>query len=127
MNVTEELDVFRTALAGCQVAALVDLSTSMVLSTSTSSRLPQEELDALAMAAKNALSGQMSEAALGEDGEDAPEAMEALLATTHEARAFLRGASDRKEALICVCGPDADLSEVFESGRQTLTKIIADA
>ncbi len=126
MNVVEELESFRRDVAGCRVAALVDLSTTMVLSTATATRLPQEELDSLAAAAKGALAGPMPEAALGCEGEDPPEAMEALLATGAETRAFLRGAAGRQEALVCVCGPEASPVEVFEAGRRTLLSIMAD-
>ena len=127
MSVNEELDAFRAGVSGCDVAALVDLSTSMVLSTSTSLRLPQEELDALAATAKDVLTGPMSEAALGVDGADAPEATEGLLATASDTRTFFSAGSGRHEALICVCGPDADLAQVFEGARRTLATIIADA
>ncbi len=126
MDVIEELEAFRAGMPGCEVAALVDLSTSMVLSTSTNARLPQEELDALATAARDVLTGPMSDAALGADGADAPEAVEAMLATRSDTRAFIRGAEGRHEALICVCGPDADLAQVFDEGRRTLATLIAD-
>ena len=127
MNVIEELEAFRQELAGCQVAALVDLSTTMVLSTATAARLPQEELDVLARAARSALTGAMPDAALGADGAEPPEAMEALLATSGETRAFLRGGPGRQEALICVCGPDADLGKVFDAGRAILSSIMAES
>ena len=125
MNVNQELDAFREGLPGCEVAALVDLSTTMVLSTSVGARVPQEELDALAMLAQDVLIGPMAEASLNTNSDDAPEALEGLLATHSEARAFLRGGADRNEALVCVCGADADLSQVFATGRETLTSILA--
>ena len=125
MNVNQELDAFREGLAGCEVAALIDLSTSMVLSTSFGTRIPQEELDALASTARSVLTGPMAEAALSPDGEAEPDALEGLLASHNETRAFLRSSSDRQEALVCICAVDADLAQVFRVGRETLTKIMA--
>ena len=126
MTVVEQLDAFREGLSGCDIAVLVDLSTTMVLSKSTGGRVPQEELDALAEAAREVLEGPMSEAALGSDGEAPEEALGGLVATGAETRAFLRGAPGRHEALVCVCTPDADVGAVFEGGRAALAGIMAD-
>ena len=127
MSVNEELDELRAGVSGCDVAALVDLSTTMGLSTCAALRMPQEELDALAATARDVLTGPMADAALGVDGADAPEATQGLLATVSDTRAFFSAGSGRHEALICVCRPEADLSQVFDEGRKTLATIIADS
>lgn len=126
MTVVEQLDAFREGLSGCNIAVLVDLSTTMVLSKSSGGRVPQEDLDALAEAAREALDGPMADAALGRDGETPEEALGSLVATSSETRAFLRGAPGRHEALVCVCAQDADVNAVFEGGREALARIMAD-
>lgn len=125
MNVNQELEAFREGVPGCEVAALVDLSTTMVLSTSVGARIPQEELDALAASAQDVLLGPLAEAALSNGEDAAPEALQGLIATHAETRAYLRGSVERNEALVCVCTTSANLEQVFNAGREALTAIMA--
>lgn len=67
----------------------------------------------------------MAEAALSADDETVPDALQGLIATHAETRAFLRASPDRNEALVCVCTADTDLEQVFSSGREALANILA--
>ena len=127
MTVNEALDAMREELPGCSLVAFTDLSSQLVLCTSSAGRPAQEELDSLSRAAQIALVGAVAEGAGPVwDGDASGEPAEtAMLLTGSEARVFLRSSGDAPEALVCVCSADADLGAVVDSGRVALDRIMA--
>ena len=123
MDVTKELDGFRTKVAGCDLAAFADLNTRMILCVSSSSRHAQEELDALTETASVVLGGAVAESAVAFLNGEKP--LSAITVTKIDARVYLRTAATDNEALICICAPDADLVEVVAQGASTLGHIMA--
>ena len=129
MTVSEALDAMRLDLPGCSLVAYADLSSLLVLSTSSVLKPMQEQLDALSRAAQIALDGTLAEGAapVWEDGAAGEPARTALLLTETEARVILRAKGDSPEALVCVCTPDSDLGAVIARGQAALDDIQAAA
>ncbi len=123
MDVAATLETMRRDIGGCDLAALVDISTGMVLSSAQAVRLPQEELDALCARAAEALTGSIVESARGIPGQ-AP-SMEAVLATAEGTTVCLRGSADRFEALVLLCTPDARIGQAIDCGRRSLGDIVS--
>ena len=123
MDVTQELDGFRSKVAGCDLAAFADLNTCMILCVSSARRHAQEDLDALTQTAAVVMTGPVAESAAALlDGQPA---LSAITTTQVDTRVYLRAAATDSEALICVCAPDADLAKVVEYGIVTLGTIMA--
>lgn len=57
VKISEQLAAFRERVPGCFVVVFADLSTGMVLASSSAEKMPQEKLDALCMDACDALKG----------------------------------------------------------------------
>ena len=124
MDITTELDAMRADLEGCVLVAFTDLSSQLVLSSSSASKPAQEEMNALSQAAHLVLDGAYADSAqAGWDGKPAAEA--AVLMTGAEARVFLRSPGNPAEALIAVCAPDTDLDAAVTQARATLDRIVA--
>ncbi|MBT8458047.1 MAG: hypothetical protein KJN60_00070 [Boseongicola sp.] len=125
MDVKEVLDRFRADVEGCDLAAFADLTTSMILCVSTATRHAQEELDALTATAATVLDGAVAEGAqaflAGEKSQIA------FTMTPVDVRVYLRSPETKKEALICLCTPDADLAKVVSRGTESLAHIMASA
>lgn len=127
MSVAEELETLREELPGCTLVAFTDLSSKLVLSSSSAVRPAQEELDALSEAAHLALNGTVSEGAapVWQD-EAAQDAGTAMLLTATEARVVVRRPGENSEALVCVCTPGADLAKAADKGRAALDRILSE-
>ena len=123
MDVAATLENMRRDIGGCDLAALVDISTGMVLSSAQAVRLPQEELDALGARAGEALTGSVADSAGGIMGQEP--AMEAVMATSEGSTVCLRGSADRFEALVLLCVPGAKIGEVIDCGRRALGDIVS--
>ena len=121
MDVSAVLDGFRQETAGCDLAVFADLGTGMVLCTSSAVRRAQEELDSLSATAAVVLSETMSDNVAGVIGVDDP--LTALTVTAVDARIYLRTPALPNEALICVCGAGADLTQVVDRGHAALKRI----
>ncbi len=124
MDITTELDTMRADLEGCVLVAFTDLSSQLVLSSSSASKPAQEEMNALSQAAHLVLDGTYAKSASeGWDGNPSAEA--AVLMTGAEARVFLRSPANPAEALVAVCAPDTDLDAAVAQARATLERIVA--
>lgn len=124
MDITTELDAMRADVRGCVLVAFTDLTSQLVLSSSSASKPAQEEMNALSQACHLALDGVYADGARVAWGSEAP-AETAVLMTGAEARIFLRSPGNAGEALICVCAPDTDLETAVAQGRATLDRIVA--
>ncbi len=103
----EPLKAFRKEIPGCELVALVDLSTAMVLAWDSIVKWPQEQVDALSAQAAALLSGSASEAG-------ATLLDRAVLARDTGCFTFQRASRGSSEVLCCVYAPGTDLSGVFE-------------
>jgi hypothetical protein len=124
MDVTEALDGLRAEVEGCELVAYADLSSRMVLSVSAATKYAQEDMDVLSQSAVALLDGALAEGAQPLIGEDDQSADLAMTLSVEATRIFLRAPGDLTEALICVCAPSSDLSNIVNRGRATLGRII---
>jgi hypothetical protein len=123
MDVSEILDKLREGLSGCDLVAYADLSSGMVLCTSSAVKRPQEDIDALSVVATAVLKSPLTEGAaplLSEGDTDL-----AIAASAADLRVYLRATPPSEEILMCVCAPDADVASAVSLGRDALAQIAA--
>ena len=148
MSLSDELDSLRASFAACETIAFADLSSRMVLMTSSERKLRQEALDAVSVllpagsktspvtvavlvAATQAppvnctVIMQVSDAPKGgepifsrDDGADT-----AIFATHDGVDVFLRATSEPTDVLCCRCGADIDVAAFVTEARTQLEKI----
>jgi hypothetical protein len=123
MDVTEILDKLRVDLSGCDLVAYADLSSGMVLCTSSAVKRPQEDIDALSIVASAVMKGPLVEGAASLLADGTPEL--AIAASASDLRVYLRAAPTSEEILMCVCAPDADVANAVSLGRDALAQIAA--
>lgn len=121
MSVADELDKLRATLPGCTLVAFGDLTARIVLCASAAEKHPQEELDALCMAASTALDGVFSiPLASGLGGRALTQA---VMVKPGEIQLFLRSQIDECDALFCTFADQTDIREIVTAGRVTLHRI----
>ncbi|MEO9823208.1 MAG: hypothetical protein ABJF50_02190 [Paracoccaceae bacterium] len=125
MSVSEALDALRSEIPGCSLVAFADLSSKIVLTSSSATNPAREKLDALSAAAHLVLDGAIAEGAVPIWG-DQNTAETAMLLSSSEARVFMRSPGENPEALICVCAPDCNLEVVMDCARSTLKRIVSE-
>ena len=123
MTVTDALDDLRSNIAGCDLVAYADLSSSMVLTVSAATKHRQEELDQLSQIAVCVLDGAIAEGGLPIVGEEDTAVHVAMALDATSARLFLRSPGTPTEALICVCAPSSDLSSAIALGTAALESL----
>ncbi|MCC1493799.1 hypothetical protein [Cognatishimia sp. F0-27] len=106
---TKPLQMFRSALPGCEIAVLTDVSTGTVLAWDGSVKWPQEALDALCAQARQVL-------ALGQRRAPLHEPQTAVLATALGVQCFLRAAPGAQEVLCCVLASGSDVDAALDAG-----------
>ena len=122
MGIAEDLTALRRDFPGCRVATFADLSSGLVLFTSTAERLPQERLDAMLDRAAGLLegpAGAVGAAILGEP---------VLAAVAPDGACLLvarRRAEEPDEAVICQCDADIDLSAFAARAAEVLATLEA--
>ena len=124
MDVTARLDSLRADLVGCDLVAFADVTTQMVLCVSSAARHAQEELDALTETAASVLTGFIAEG--GQALLDGAAVQSVVSMSALNVHVFLKSPQSEKEALICVCAADADLSKVLARGGAALDEIMAE-
>lgn len=120
MRAAEELSSFREAVPGCRVATFADLSSGLVLYTSSHTRLPQERLDALCAKARAMLvtgvpSGVAAALGSGVGSAVVPDDQSLLV--------FVRSAADPNEAILCDCTFETDVNAVIAGAAAALAAI----
>lgn len=124
MNLAEKLDCVRQEFPECRMVAYADISTNMILSTSSAMELRQEHLDSLCDIAVDMLCGQSSShlrGALG--GSSDADVFQVIIIEPTEVNVFLRSTTSPMEALCCVCSPLINLGKFIAGGRLHLDKI----
>ena len=127
MKVERILDDLRRAVPACSAAGFADLSTDMMLVTSSSYVVPQEHWDALASTAVE-LCAAPNKARIGEvlgAGENAPPDT-VLLLNADELTVILQSQDDPAYALCCVCAPQVDVEAILQSAQAALSEAIED-
>lgn len=123
MDVALALEEMRSEVAGCDLIAFADLSSQMVLCTSSATKRAQEEIDALTGVASVTLKGALAEGAQALTGD---EPATAVTMTRNDVHVYMRNPAAANEALICVCAPDADIGKVVDCGHAMLGRMVAE-
>ena len=118
MAIADEINNLREEFDGCTLVAFADLTSKMVLLTSSRKKIPQENLDYLCAEAAIMFKG--ATARLNKDA--AP--ITALVADGAHTNIYLRNAADADDVLCCVCGPDVDLTAFLTSAQARLDQIM---
>lgn len=110
MSVAEQLNSFRQSVSGCRVATFADLSSGLVLFSSSETRLPQERLDALCDRARALL---VSGVPSGVDAALEGGVGSAVVPDDRSLLVFVRSAADPNEAILCDCTAETDVHAVI--------------
>ena len=121
MSVVDELDKLRATLPGCTLVAFGDLGARIVLCASAEEKRPQEDLDALCMAASMSLNGTFSTSV--SDVLEGPKLNQVVAIGPGEIQLFLRSELDDCDALFCNFADQTDIREMVAEGRATLHRI----
>lgn len=121
MSVVDELDKLRATLPGCTLVAFGDLEARIVLCASAPEKRPQEELDALCMAASTALDGGF--AVPLSDALGGSRLTQAVTVKPGEIQLFLRSHLDANDALFCTFADQTDIREIVSAGRSALHRM----
>jgi hypothetical protein len=123
MGIADQLNALRADFPACRVATFADLSSGLVLFTSSAARMPQDRLDGLTARAR-ALVGPASEAGAGLLAARVDHAV----ASEGEALFVLvRSPVEPDEALICQCDADIDLTAFTARAARELASLGAGA
>ena len=128
MTIHSRLDDLRTRYSGCTVAAFADLSTGMVLASSTMRPTGQETLDALCRVALRLFAPGMPDGLKGADASDAGGApWYAITGFRGSLACFVKSPVLAEEA-ICLVGEDpAEIMELAVAARELLCETGVDA
>lgn len=119
MDVTESLDALRGKFADCLTVAFADISTGMVLASSSQDQLNQEHLDALCATATEMLTGKTASriSTVLAQGEPS-DIQQAVIYESMEIGVFLKSARTPTDALCCACRPGIGLAEFLEQAHR---------
>ena len=118
MAIADEINKLREEYDGCTLVAFADLSSKMVLLTSSRKKIPQENLDHLCAEAAIMFKG----AAANLNRDAAP--ITALVVDGDHTNIYLRNEAGADDVLCCVCGPDVDLNAFLTSAQARLDQIM---
>jgi hypothetical protein len=118
MAIADELNELREEFEGCNLVAFADLSSKMVLLTSSSKKIPQENLDHLCAEAATLFKG--AAAQLNRDA--AP--ITAMAVDGDKSNIYLRNEAGSDDVLCCVCDRDVDLTAFLASAQARLDQIM---
>jgi hypothetical protein len=127
VTICKELEDLRTGHPGCQSVILADLSTGMVLASSTAEKTTQEKLDDVCRRARDCLGSQsLSPAPTGLSDRDEEVATLAWHFDGAAVRCYIKAPAPAEEALCLVASPDAPLHDLCHEARQILLRITAE-
>ncbi|MBM7067981.1 hypothetical protein [Actibacterium sp. 188UL27-1] len=119
VTVSDELDSLRSAFPDCQTVAFADLSSRMILKTSSAQKTPQELMDRLCEEAVSIFGDIGSNLSLSDD----TDAAQAVVFTSTSLKIFLRGAQEPADILCCVCSPSIDVDSFLRHAQPALDRI----
>lgn len=124
MSIAARLDGLRHEVPGCEALAFADLSTGLVLCSSSGQKRPQEWFDHLCQTAMDLLDGDFArQASVMLCVDRASEMRQAIQIVHRELRLFLRSEVAPNEALCCVCETDVAVDDLAARARALLRDI----
>ncbi len=124
MAIAEHLNALQDGFADCQIAAYVDLSARMVLSSASKLAVPQEKLDMLCDKAAAVLADRDAAGVISND--TAQPLQRAIILLGDTVHVFHRSPADPDEALCCVCAAGVDISAFLSSAQSGVEAIGAE-
>ena len=125
--ILRHLAALREQIDDCQLVALVDFSSAIVLGVSARDKQPQEKLDAYCETAAELLLGETALIFAGAlDTQQPADLSQSVISTKDQTTVFLRSSTEASEALILVCAPTVDISQLLSTAKIKLATISAD-
>ena len=121
MDATDQLANLRSAFPSCKVAVFADLSTGMILCSSTQTLVPQETLDMVCEIAIDLLVGDTT--ALISQTLDNEKVSQAITMNATDIGIYLRATQVPADSLCCLCDPHIDFDQFIIAARSSLEKI----
>lgn len=127
MRAREILESFRTSHQGLVGVGYADLSTDMMLATSSEPLIPQERWDAMSGTAISLLTGDAAEdlGALLSHGDADPISF-ASIANRCNVQIFVRGKIDPSFALCCFAAGRIRIEQIVTAAQRALTEMAQD-
>jgi len=119
--IVKELKALRTTYPQCQILALADISSGIVLCVSADEKPPQEKLDAYCTLATRMLASPAAVAATDDLGLGSPSV--ATANTAEQSVIFVRSKAEPGEALLCSASHDLDTDRFVMAAQSSLEKI----
>ena len=126
MSILDHLITFQSDFRTCETIAYADLSSKMVLCSTSLVKMRQEQLDALCASAVDFLEP------AGAQGSpvgllSAPKASieNAVVVSGNSFHIFVRSPIDNDEAICCICLPDTDTARFTSAARNVLVQLEA--
>lgn len=117
MAIAEHVKSLQDSFDACQIAAYVDLSAKMVLSSASRATVPQEKLDSMCNAASDVLTGAASGAVASVLAGEADASLQsAVIVIGDSIHIVQRSFDDPDEALCCLCDATVDVGEIMSAG-----------
>lgn len=124
MSIAGQLDDLRASISSCSLVVFGDLSSQITLCVSAREKQPQEQLDALCVAAANLLDSAASQSASAALEMSCAETLnQAIVLGPTGMQVFQRSQVDDADVLACVCSLNADVELVAAQLRSTLSQI----
>jgi hypothetical protein len=124
MTILTQLDDLRSAFPRCVAVGLVDVSSGIVLCVSTTTKRPQEQLDALCAVAAQLFNSPAAEGfSKALDSDDTTALHQGVVIADTDTCLFVRSPVDPMEAMFCLCEPEIDVDGALKAARTTLNKI----
>ncbi|MBS9718131.1 hypothetical protein ACFFUT_12715 [Pseudohalocynthiibacter aestuariivivens] len=127
MNISRQLDTLLQDFPNCETVAFADISTGLVLCSSTRKTMSRGQLDALCAAAIELLNGkQASLASATLDPNGNAKVQEALLMEDGLLNIFVRSSVVSTEALCCICVPEIEIDSFIDRACSELANFDTD-
>jgi hypothetical protein len=107
MGIADQLNALRRDFPACRLVTFADLSSGLVLFSSSDQRVPQDDLDALCDRAREVFGGSVGNAAAVLIGGPV---QQVVLSDSEGLIVLVRSPSEPTEAIVSHCSSDVDIS-----------------
>lgn len=122
--IAQELESLTQKFPECQIAALVDISSGIILSAATQTKQRQERLDRYAALTSKVLASPGTQSLANALGATPKVAIqEASISTRSATCVFFRSAQEPNEAVFCICTKDIEFDKFLQCARTELEGI----
>jgi hypothetical protein len=124
MNILDRLTELRTSTKGCVLVALADLSSGIILCSSSAIKQPQERLDSISSNAVRLLNSDTARVASTILGLESQNNIDEVIALNpSHTQMFIRSRNELSDVLCCICSTEVDAQSFIDSARTVLEQI----